>query len=139
MTKDSDNMAKIAAFQAADDAWFECLTRHFGNNAGEARYDRRGRGVDGSPLRKLWLARMEAQAAVLGYVSPAVDTAVTHRTTIVSTLEVSAEMLKAHLGIPPDARVFFTVPGGGDWSNIDVDISVEHPIHVIWSKTVEEN
>lgn len=55
--------AELAPFQAADDAWSEELRRVFGKNAGQARYESRGRGEEGSKLRKLHDARESARAA----------------------------------------------------------------------------
>lgn len=47
------------------------------------------------------------------------------------------EFLRARgMNLPANARIFFAVPGGGDWSNIDIDISGENPICVEW--TTEE-
>lgn len=40
--------------------------------------------------------------------------------------------------IPNDADVEFRVPGGGDWSNMDVGIDEENPVSIRWKeKTVE--
>ena len=41
--------------------------------------------------------------------------------------------------IPEDAnvRIYFAVPGGGDWSNTEIDIDNQHPIYVEWTKTEE--
>lgn len=75
----------------------------------------------------------------------------TRRQTIVrtGTLELDAndvlELLTRAGHIPPtpaadtSLRVYFAVPGGGDWSNTDIDISKEHPIYVGWKITVESD
>ncbi len=34
--------------------------------------------------------------------------------------------------IPANANVFVSVPGGGDWSNTDLDIDDDIVIHVHW-------
>lgn len=40
--------------------------------------------------------------------------------------------------IPDHATVSFGVPGGGDWSNTDIDIDERHPVLVEWTnKTME--
>lgn len=39
--------------------------------------------------------------------------------------------------VPINAQVTFTVPGGGDWSNTNIDIDRQCPILVEWT-TVEE-
>lgn len=55
--------AELQPFQAADDAWSAELRRAFGRNAGQARYERRGRGDDGTALRRTHDAREAARAA----------------------------------------------------------------------------
>jgi hypothetical protein len=50
-------------FLEADDAWSAELQRQFGRNAGQARYEVRGKGEEGSELRRLHDLRMTAQAA----------------------------------------------------------------------------
>ena len=55
-----------AAFIAADDAWQAELVRAYGSDAGEARYEKRGRGAfDGQfePLGRAFLAREKARMA----------------------------------------------------------------------------
>jgi len=39
---------------------------------------------------------------------------------------------KAGVEVPDDCEVVFTTPGGGDWSNTDIDIDAEYPITVRW-------
>lgn len=42
--------------------------------------------------------------------------------------------------IPKNARIIFTVPGGGDWSNMAIDIDGENPVEVQWETvTIAEN
>lgn len=53
--------AELKPFQIADDAWSAELKRLFGKQAGDARYGTRGKGEEGSALRRLHDARMEAQ------------------------------------------------------------------------------
>lgn len=47
---------------------------------------------------------------------------------------------KAGHDIPEQAvlRVYFAVPGGGDWSNTDIDIDKNHPLRIEW-KIVEDH
>ncbi len=52
-------------FADADAAWDAQLVAAFGSRSGDARYDERGRGQDGSPLRAAYEARMEAFCAYL--------------------------------------------------------------------------
>jgi hypothetical protein len=54
---------ELKPFQDADDAWSAELKRCFGNNAGQARYEPRGKGELGSKLRELHDQRMNAQSA----------------------------------------------------------------------------
>lgn len=48
---------------------------------------------------------------------------------------------KAGHEIPEHAalQVYFAVPGGGDWSNTDVDIDSKNPIRVQWQITTESD
>ena len=50
-----------AALQSADDAWQDQLVTAFGSQAGDARYDERGRGEEGTPLRAAYEAREAAR------------------------------------------------------------------------------
>lgn len=40
--------------------------------------------------------------------------------------------------IPPEAEIYFSVPGGGDWSNTDIDIDDQCPIKIKWTEVTEE-
>lgn len=48
---------ELQPFQTADDAWSAELQRKFGKDAGQARYEPRGKGEEGSQLRALHDAR----------------------------------------------------------------------------------
>lgn len=52
----------LPAFQAADDAWDAELRRLFKDAACMARYQERGRGPEGSELRRLYDAKHAARA-----------------------------------------------------------------------------
>lgn len=61
---------------------------------------------------------------------------------ITSTISINAEdiqsfLMRAGISIPSDAKVSvkFSVPGGGDWSNTDIEISDENPITITIVKT----
>jgi hypothetical protein len=54
---------QLEPFQRADDAWSDELQRIFGKNAGQARYEPRGKGEEGSKLRSLYDAREAARVA----------------------------------------------------------------------------
>lgn len=55
--------AELKPFQDADDAWSAELQRVFGKNAGQARYESRGKGAEGSELRRLHDARDAVRVA----------------------------------------------------------------------------
>lgn len=44
--------------------------------------------------------------------------------------------LRYSLNIPDDAKIFVKVPGGGDWSNTNLNIDDDTPLIVEW--TIEE-
>lgn len=53
----------LKPFQEADDAWGTELQRIFGKHAGDARYTDKGKGLEGSELRRLHDAREAARIA----------------------------------------------------------------------------
>jgi hypothetical protein len=55
--------AELKPFQDADDAWSAELHRVFGKQAGDARYTARGKGDEGSELRRLHDVREAARLA----------------------------------------------------------------------------
>lgn len=55
--------AELTPFQAADDVWSIELQLTFGKEAGQARYEARGRGEEGSALRAAHDAREAARNA----------------------------------------------------------------------------
>jgi len=63
---------------------------------------------------------------------------VTTITTEEYSAEVSGDQLKEYLGLPKNAKVSFMVPGGGDWSNEEIDITEEDPLHVSYEVVTEE-
>lgn len=66
MTRLWSSADACARFQSADDAWQAELVRAYGPDAGEARYEKRGRGsFDGKfePLGRAFLAREKARMA----------------------------------------------------------------------------
>jgi len=54
---------ELKTFQSADDRWAEELQRKFGKDAGQARYEPRGKGEEGSELRRLHDLREAARSA----------------------------------------------------------------------------
>ncbi len=42
---------------------------------------------------------------------------------------------EAGVAAPKNAVVEFDVPGGGDWSNMSVDIDQDNPVTVRWTET----
>jgi hypothetical protein len=67
-------------------------------------------------------------------MKPVIDTVVSSVTKITHKAELNSNDLKNYLGLPANARLYFHVPGGGDWSNGDVDISKDNPIHISWTE-----
>jgi len=53
-------------------------------------------------------------------------------TTETYTSTISRDDLKKAFNIPDRALIYFHVPGGGDWSNENIDISEDDPVHVSW-------
>ena len=46
---------------------------------------------------------------------------------------------KCDVEIPPGAKVCVHIPGGGDWSNVDLDIGVNDTlVHVSWEVRTRE-
>jgi hypothetical protein len=54
---------ELTPFQQADDAWSAELVKVFGKQSGQARYEPRGKGNEGSKLRQLHDAREAARVA----------------------------------------------------------------------------
>lgn len=48
-------------------------------------------------------------------------------------VEVDAEDIRKLVGAPETAEVYVSVPGGGDWSNMDLTIDKKHTITVEWT------
>lgn len=50
-----------------------------------------------------------------------------NREAIINLLPI-ADALPRHA-----VKVFFSVPGGGDWSNTNIDICNDHPVYIEWT------
>lgn len=50
--------------------------------------------------------------------------------------DIIEALQKAGHDVPDNATVSFRVPGGGDWSNMSVEITRDDPVRVCW-KTKE--
>jgi hypothetical protein len=48
------------------------------------------------------------------------------------------KMLKAY-DLPKDARLYFSVPTGGDYSGEDIEIDDTNPIRVVWRTSTHED
>lgn len=68
-------------------------------------------------------------------------------TTVETTIELSnkclARLLKGYIetwgfSIEHIQRVFVRVPGGGDWSNTDLDIDFQCPLVIVFKKETKE-
>jgi hypothetical protein len=62
------------------------------------------------------------------------------RTDKTTRIELDANALHRLLAaaghdVPQDALIYFRVPGGADWSNTDIDIDGQHPVHICWTET----
>ena len=72
-----------------------------------------------------------------------IRTTVTKTTAKKVTIEVDAvtliEALRANgVKIPGDAKVYVTVPGGGDWSHTDLDIDDDAPLTIEYEEHTED-
>lgn len=45
---------------------------------------------------------------------------------------VIALLRNAGIDVPANASVFVKVPGGGDWSNMALDIGIDTDIDIVW-------
>lgn len=53
--------------------------------------------------------------------------------------ELRQALKTAGYDIPIDATISVAIPGGGDWSNTDLEIGNEHQLHVAWTVTEEKD
>jgi hypothetical protein len=64
---------------------------------------------------------------------------VTKRTTTTEHYgALTGNMIRKALGLPDNARVFFDVPGGGDWSNERIDLDDHHRLYVTYTEVMED-
>jgi hypothetical protein len=58
-----------------------------------------------------------------------------------NAVDVIELVRKAGHTVPASAavRIYFAVPGGGDWSNTDIDIDDRNPVRIEWKTTEERN
>lgn len=63
---------------------------------------------------------------------------VTRTTTSKFSAVITAEEIRKAFGLPEEAQIEFQVPGGGNWSNLRIDIDADNPIHVRWETTETE-
>lgn len=57
---------------------------------------------------------------------------------VIDNVEIRELLRRTGYNIPATARIYFMVPGGGDWSNTDVDISSDHPVTVEWTEVYQQ-
>lgn len=57
---------------------------------------------------------------------------------VIDNVEIRELLRRTGYNIPAKARIYFTVPGGGDWSNTDVDICRDYPVTVEWTETYQQ-
>lgn len=61
---------------------------------------------------------------------------VVHRTVVTSVeVEISADQIRQVFNLPGDAEIFVEVPGGGDWSNIDLELGRRQPLKARYKRT----
>lgn len=59
-------------------------------------------------------------------------------TTIIQLLNQELKAQGATEGlVPSNATVIVTVPGGGDWSNTELDIDTRTPVTIEWTERTE--
>ncbi len=69
-------------------------------------------------------------------VSVSGTTVVTKTHTITLNREVIIDLLrKEGIEVGASVEIFVSVPGGGDWSNTDLDISASCPLIVRWTES----
>lgn len=73
---------------------------------------------------------------------PSVVSATTVRTQTDRRVELGdvqiRQMLEAQgITVPRDARITIGVPGGGNWSNTDLDVSASCPVVVSWTEVTQ--
>jgi len=61
------------------------------------------------------------------------------RTETTKRLELDGDVIRGLLAsrgvdVPRDARITVTVPGGGDWSNTDLEVDARCPVVVTWTE-----
>ncbi len=57
---------------------------------------------------------------------------------VIDDTEIRELLRRAGYQIPAKFQIFFTVPGGGDWSNSSVDITREYPVTIEWTEIFEQ-
>lgn len=62
---------------------------------------------------------------------------VTTRTT--QNYVITAEEIRKALDLPKDAKIFVQVPGGGDWSNTDLEIDSDTPLRATVTTTTTDD
>lgn len=71
-------------------------------------------------------------------VQRAVVTTERHNTVVLDNLEIRELLKRIGYQVPATAQIYFTVPGGGDWSNTTVDITKENPITIEWTDVTHQ-
>lgn len=55
-----------------------------------------------------------------------------HNSLVIDNAELRDMLRQRGFSVPANARIYFSVPGGGDWSNTDIDIDKDNPISIEW-------
>lgn len=61
-----------------------------------------------------------------------------HKELQVTGLNLYQLLLDAGYDIPDNYEMIIRVPGGGDWSNMDLDIDKTNPIKVSWTEITDD-
>lgn len=67
-----------------------------------------------------------------------VQTTVRHRIALTDG-DIRELLAKQGFDIPSSATITVYVPGGGDWSNTELDIGTSHPVCIDWTTHTTEN
>lgn len=68
---------------------------------------------------------------------------VNKKTEITKTAKLDAKFIRQavefseDIDIPENADVFIMVPGGGDWSNMRLDVDNDNPVTITWKEREE--
>lgn len=59
---------------------------------------------------------------------------ITKRHRVIIERNILIELIRNKMDIPDNAKIKFTVPSGGDYSGMEIDVDAENPIVVTWEE-----